>query len=390
MTIGIISLIIAYGLSQFFRMFLSVLSPDLAVDLGTTGGDLAQATALWFLAFGAVQLPIGAWLDRYGPRRTVACMMLFGGAGALLVAGAQEVWHLKLAMAMIGVGCAPVMISAYYIYARQFPPAAFAGLAGMTIGLGGLGNIAGTAPLAFAVTAFGWRATMLGMAGLTLALAALVAALLRDPPRITTGPQGTLTEALRLRALWPVMAMLVAGYGPAAGLSGGWGGPYLSETFGADAQTIGTTLLVMSASIIAGSFAAGPLERIFGTPRRVVFAMVTGSIIGLIALWTVGAGPLWLITLILACIGFCGSNFPLLIAHGKGFVPPHLMARAMTLMNLCSIGGAGLVQMLSSRVWSAADAAGAWPYGALFLFFAATQAVALAYYATSLPAKAPS
>ena len=390
MTIGIVSLIIAYGLSQFFRMFLSVLSPDLALEIGTTGADLAQATSLWFLAFGLMQIPIGTWLDRFGPRKTVAGLMAVGGAGAVLVAMAQAVWHIKLAMALIGAGCAPVMISAYYIYARSFPPAAFAGLAGMTIGFGGLGNVAGTAPLAFAVTQWGWRGTMLGLAGLTIVLALVVLALLRDPPRKPREPQGTLREAMALRPIWPVMAMLVAGYGPAAGLSGGWGGPYLSDTFGADAQAIGRILLVMSSAIILGSFAAGPLERLLGSPRRVVVAMICGSITGLLALWLAGAAPVWVITVILGLIGFCGSSFPLLMTHGKSFIPPHLTARAMTLMNLCSIGGAGVVQMLSSQVWAAADRAGHWPYGALFLFFSATQALALVIYLRSRAPETPS
>lgn len=383
MNIGIVSLIIAYGLSQFFRMFLSVLSPDLALDIGTTGADLAQATSLWFLAFGVMQIPIGTWLDRFGPRKTVAGLMALGGLGAVLVSVAQEVWHIKLAMALIGAGCAPVMISAYYIYARMFPPAAFAGLAGMTIGFGGLGNVAGTAPLAFAVTLWGWRGTMLALAGLTIVLALVVLALLKDPPRTAHANTGTLREALRLRPIWPVMAMLVVGYGPAAGLSGGWGGPYLSDTFGADAQAIGRILLVMSGAIILGSFAAGPLERMAGSPRNVVLAMTGGSICGLVALWQAGSAPVWIVTALLAVVGFCGSSFPLLMAHGKSFIPPALTARAMTLMNLCSIGGAGLVQMLSAQVWSLADQAGAWPYGALFLFFAASQIIGLAFYLTS-------
>lgn len=383
MTIGIVSLIIAYALSQFFRMFLSVLSPDLAADIGTTGADLAQATSLWFLAFGLMQIPIGTWLDRYGPRKTVAWLMAVAGAGAVMVACAQEVWHVKLAMVLIGAGCAPVMISAYYIYARSFPAAAFAGLAGMTIGFGGLGNVAGTAPLAFAVTAWGWRATMVGLAVVTLVLAWAVMALLRDPPRQDSEPQGSLREAMALRPIWPIMAMLVVGYGPAAGLSGGWGGPFLSDTFGADAQAIGRVLLVMSSAIILGSFSAGPLERLFGSPRRVVVAMVCGSIAGLVALWAAGSAQIWVITALLGLVGFCGCSFPLLMTHGKSFIPPYLTARAMTLMNLCSIGGAGVVQMLSAQVWAMADRAGQWPYGALFLFFAATQAIALLIYLRS-------
>jgi MFS family permease len=92
---------------------------------------------------------VGAALDRLGPRRTAATLLaLGGGGGALLFALAQTPGHVMLAMALIGVGCSPVLMAAYVIYARVFPVALFATLAGATIGLGSLGNILSAAPLA--------------------------------------------------------------------------------------------------------------------------------------------------------------------------------------------------------------------------------------------------
>ena len=44
MRIGIISLVAAYVLSQFYRAFLAVLTPALSTDLGATPEDLASAS----------------------------------------------------------------------------------------------------------------------------------------------------------------------------------------------------------------------------------------------------------------------------------------------------------------------------------------------------------
>ncbi len=68
---GIVSLILAYTLSQFYRAFLAVLTPVLQAELGAAPDDLAISSGLWFFAFAAMQLPIGTALDRIGPRRTV-------------------------------------------------------------------------------------------------------------------------------------------------------------------------------------------------------------------------------------------------------------------------------------------------------------------------------
>ncbi|MFX5494509.1 hypothetical protein ABTD62_22460, partial [Acinetobacter baumannii] len=57
-------------------------------------------------------------------------------------------------------------------------------LASLLIGVGSIGNLAGTTPLAWLADGFGWRQTMRMLAGLYCAAFALVAVFLRDPPRI--------------------------------------------------------------------------------------------------------------------------------------------------------------------------------------------------------------
>ena len=77
-------------------------------------------------------------------------------------------------MILIGIGCSPVLMASYYIFARSFSPAVFGTLAGMVIGIGSLGNLAASVPLRMAVEALGWRGTMWGLAAVTLVTALAV------------------------------------------------------------------------------------------------------------------------------------------------------------------------------------------------------------------------
>ncbi|MFZ0099423.1 MAG: MFS transporter, partial [Gemmobacter sp.] len=86
MRIGIACLFAAYVLSQFYRAFLAVLSPVLKQEIGVTASDLAAASGLWFLAFAAMQIPVGAALDRVGPRLTAASLLMVGALGAAVFA----------------------------------------------------------------------------------------------------------------------------------------------------------------------------------------------------------------------------------------------------------------------------------------------------------------
>jgi MFS family permease len=146
---GLTALVVGYMLSQFYRAFLAVLSPSLIADLGATKADLSIASGAWFMAFALSQLFVGVWLDRYGPKRTTGLLLgICGGGGALLFAIATQPWMITLAMVLIGVGCAPILMAAMFIFAHTWPPARLAVLVSSTMGIGSLGNIIGASPLA--------------------------------------------------------------------------------------------------------------------------------------------------------------------------------------------------------------------------------------------------
>ena len=386
MRAGFAFLLLAYGLSQFFRAMLAVLAPALEAEIGATAGDLARASGWWFAVFAAMQLPIGWALDRIGPRRTTAGLFALGaGGGAALFATAHSPAAVTLAMALIGAGCAPVLMASFFIFARVYPPAVFASLAGLLIGLGSLGNLAAAAPTAWAAEAFGWRATLWGVAALSLAAAAGLFALVRDPGPSPAPPEGAggLGALLRIPALWLMVPLLIFNYAPAAGVRGLWAGPYLRDVFGLDAGAIGLVTLWMAVAMILGNFAYGPADRILRTRKWVLVGGNLATVAALLALGLAPASGVLAAGLLLAAVGFFGSSFPLVMAHARSYYPPHLVGRGVSFANLLSIGGVGALQFASARVFDARIAAGAPPeaaYGALFLFFAALLAAGLVVY----------
>ena len=378
MRLGIAVLVAAYVLSQFYRAFLAVLAPALERDLGAGPEALSLASGLWFAAFAAMQIPVGWALDRIGPRRTAAWLLAFGGGGgAALFAAAAAPWQIALAMALIGIGCSPVLMASYLIFARSFDARAFATLAAVTIGVGSLGNLAGSAPLGWAAEAFGWRAAVWALAGVTLLVAAATLAAVTDPPPAEE-THGSLWEILRLPAIWPILLLTLVAYAPAAGIRGLWIAPYLEDVFGASTGTISTATLLMALAMIAGSFAYGPLDRLLGTRKGVALAGNALTLAALLALALLPLG-LWPAVAAMAAVGFFGASYPLLMAHGRAFVPARLTGRGVTLVNLFSIGGVGLAQVATGRVHAGA----AEPYRAVFLFFAVALALGLAAYAAS-------
>lgn len=379
---GLLALSLAYILSQFYRAFLPVLAPVLATEIGASPDDLARASGIWFLIFAVMQIPVGMSLDSVGPRRTASALFILGGAGGALVFGlAQSPLHVTIAMALIGIGCSPVLMAAYYIIARTYSAAAFGTLAGGMIGFGSIGNLAGSAPMAWSIEALGWRPTMLVLAAVSLVVGLALMAMIRDPERIETEEKGSILTLLKIPILWPIFIVMLVNYAPAASLRGLWAGPYLGDVFGADVGTIGRATFIMAIAMIIGNFAFGPLERLFGTRKWVVFGGISMGAMALAVLWLYPAQSLWLSTVLLALVGISGSTFAVIIGHGKSFFPAHLMGRGVTLMNLFGIGGAGIMQFATGPIYRGAltDVASD-AYVAIFAVFTIMTAAGLVAY----------
>lgn len=392
---GIAALAIAYVLSQFYRAFLAVLTPVLGTELGVTKGDFSLASGVFFLTFALSQFPIGVALDRIGPRRTAAALLAVGaGGGTLLFSFATVPWMIIVATGLLGIGCAPVLMASLYIFARLYRPAKFAMLTSWLVAFGTAGNVIGSAPLAYAEAAFGWRAVMVGLCLISLLVAAALYALVRDPAHPEAARRGhagfsSFAELFRLRVLWPIIPLSAVAYAPSIGIRGLWAGPYLADVFHADIFLIGDVTFFMALAMVAGAFVYGPLDQLFGTRKWVA---VGGTSMCLLAVAGLGIFPqasVGISTALLILVGLAGGNYGLLMAHSRAFLPPHLIGRGVTLMNFFSIGGAGVMQFATGAVVTFSIVPGdpAAAYSALFLFIALVLAVALAIYLFSRDAK---
>jgi predicted MFS family arabinose efflux permease len=289
-------------------------------------------------------------------------------------------------MALIGIGCSPVLMANYFTFARVFEPRVFGTLAGVVLGTGTFGNVVASYPMAWAVETLGWRETMWGLAAISLAVAAVMAVLVKDPPAFEREPgekKGSVLTLLAIPGLWFIFPIQIVHYAPSAGLRGLWAGPYLEDVFGLAANGIGIVTLVMAFAMIAGNFLYGPADRLFKTRKWVIFGGNACSAACLLALSVFPDSGIVSATLLLAAVGLFGASFPLIMAHARAFFPPHLAGAGVTLINLMGIGGVSLFQFLSGGVYSGAKKGAtdpAAPYESLFLFFGVPVLIGLAIY----------
>ena len=374
---------LAYTLSQFFRSFVAVIAPELSADLGLDPTGLGTLSAAWFIAFAAAQIPVGMALDRFGPRRTASLLMLSAVAGSLLFAAAHSEAEAVTGMALIGLGCAPVYMASLMVIGRLYPAERFATLSSAMLGFGAGGNVLGATPLAWAAGLLGWRGALTGVAGMVALSALLLILVVRDPPVPGHKPVGGLAgvlegvgQVLATRRMWPLIPITLVSYGIVATMRGLWAGPYLAEIHHLDTVARGNALMALVGAMTLAAFAYGPLDRLLGTRRGIVAVGNWLTVAALALLAAMPDMPLAAVVALLMVVVGCGFNYAVLMAHGKAFVPPHLLGRGVTVMNLYFIGGVGLMQVGTGRLMGWARAEQLDPVTAYRLLFA-TLAAAL-------------
>ena len=102
----------AYFLSYIFRGVNAVIFPYLERDIGITAGDLGLLTSAFFLFFAGCQPVLGVTLDRYGPRRVQAVLLVMAALGSALFGLSLSLGELVLARALIGLGFAGGLMAA--------------------------------------------------------------------------------------------------------------------------------------------------------------------------------------------------------------------------------------------------------------------------------------
>ena len=104
---------LGYYLSYFLRNANAVIAPVLSGELSLSPADLGLLTSTYLLVFGAFQIPLGILLDRYGPRRVEAGLLLIAAAGAMLFALGRDLTELALARGLIGLGVSACLMASF-------------------------------------------------------------------------------------------------------------------------------------------------------------------------------------------------------------------------------------------------------------------------------------
>ena len=329
-----------YFISYLFRTINAIIAPDLVRDIGIGPADLGLLTATYLIAFAAFQLPLGLLLDRYGPRRVEAGLLLVAAAGSALFAGAQTLEGLILGRALIGLGVSACLMAAFKAFTLWLPPERLPFANGIQMISGGAGALAATVPVEWLLGFTDWRIIFYGIAFLTLLTAMTIFLAIpetekaQQPESFQDQLQG-LVQVATSGTFWRIAPWAVTAQAAYLSLFGLWSGPWLRDVAGLGRETIATTLMGVAIAMIIGYFISGSLADLLSRKR---IATMNVSATGM----TLFAGTQLLLILqvpslnVIAWLGFglFGAFCILPYAALSQSFPRHLSGRSNTALNL--------------------------------------------------------
>lgn len=347
-------------LSQFYRVSNGVIAPELTRDLGLNARELGWAGSAFFFALFAAQIPVGMWFDRYGARRTVAALSVLAMLGALWIATAANAADLIAGRAVVGIGCAASFMSVVFLCSRWFQPAKLATALSLVFAASNIGTLAAATPLAWVAATIGWRNGFLGLAAVTVLVAAAFYAIVRDRPPDKPAPPtrreslgeiwSGLLEVWTTPGLMPVLAMHFFAYATMLTVLGVWGGPYLYDVYKLDAVQRGNVLLVMGVAQILGILAYGPMDRLLRSRKKVVLGGTAISALLLALLALLPQPPLALAAVLLTAFCFFCAFGTVIVAQGRALFPDRLAGRGVTTVNMAQCLGLTVLPVLVGYV----------------------------------------
>jgi predicted MFS family arabinose efflux permease len=298
-------------------------------------------------------------LDRFGPRRVNAALLLVAAAGGVWFVMAESAAGAIAARALIGLGVSACLMAALTAFVLWYPPERISTMTGIAFSSGAVGAMAVTVPLEVLLRAWGWREAFLLIVAANIAVSLVL--WLWVPERRATRHGEPLGEQLRglaglLRdpAFLRLAVCVGASQSAAVALQTLWIATWLRDVAGWQPAEVARGLLAVNVSMIAGYLAFGRAADARQRRGQSALPLLAGGVALSslsLALLILGVG-----SIVLWCL-FVGNATAVVLAYSivARRYPRDMAGRANTAVNVI-----GFVGMFSGQ-WGIGAVLSLWP-----------------------------
>jgi MFS family permease len=353
-----------YILAVFHRTSLGVAGLVAAERFHISSAQLATFTMVQLFVYAAMQVPVGAVLDRVGAKKLLVAGVILMTGGQFAFAFASTFGAGVWARVFVGMGDAMIFISLVQLVALWFPPARTAMITQLTGVLGQVGAVAATVPLSAALHSWGWTHSFAAAASVGVLLGIVLIVVIRDSPY-----EDHHRDELKMRAVGRALKLAWAEPGTRLGLWSHfsaqfgatvfallWGFPFLVSGQGLTPAAASGLLIVMTVTTIVTSPLVGGFVTRWPYSRSTLILWIVASIMAVwavVLLWP-GRAPLWLLVVLVVVLAVGGPGSMVGFDLARTFNPPTRLGSATGIVNVggfvASLGTVALIGVVLDQV----------------------------------------
>ena len=296
--------VLAGGFLAFFSLNIlntsySIVMALIKADLSLTYTMSGALTSVYFVGYAIGQVPWGAMADRIGSRRVMVASILGIAVSTILFGLAQGFWQAALARLVAGLLGAGVFVPGVRLVSGWFPPEERGTALGIFSIGASVGLISSSTLSPYIATIIGWRATIMGIGLLGLALTAVMWVTLKDnEAEERTEGDGDLRDVLTDRSFWALgviqMARLGANYVFIA-----WLPLLLREEFGMSLVAAGVTFSLFNIAGMVSNPLGGIISDRLGEKIVLLVSFAVLAVASFAFTLVKGGLPMYLVILVI-------------------------------------------------------------------------------------------
>ena len=353
----------AFYLMAFYqRVSPAVMTGELMRDFHIGAKQLGNLSAFYFYLYVAMQIPIGICIDRWGAKKVLIGGSISAAFGAFLFGSTDSFALACLGRAIMGGATAVGWLVILKLATHWFPRVRFAMLSGLGLFIGNMGSLTAQVPLRLLIEHFGWRATALASAMVTLGVGALAWMVVENDPsqkgflsyapdelksRVETDFRSVLIGFKRVFGYantWLIFLAQGGMVGPVLSFTGLWGVPFLSRRYGLSSKSAAAVCSVMIICWAVASPICGSLSDRMGRRKPIYLGGALVSTLGWIVLFYLHTLPLAAFVVVAAITTLaCGSGV-LGFAYSKEKVPIRYVGTISAVTNIGNMLGPTVLQ----------------------------------------------
>ena len=234
----IIFCVFAFGffISNLLRSITATLTPVLTSEFDLTAGNLGLLAGGYFLGFSLMQIPAGLLLDKHGPKKVVAYLLLIALVSTISFAFAKSFTGLLISRFFIGVGVAACLMGPLTGYRVWFEDKYQQRANSWMLMVASFGFVISTLPVQILLPVIGWRFIFLLISILILLSIILILVIApswnNNIQNQSIQKKGNLSDVWKNKFFISLVPLAFLNYGGVQAIQTLWAGPWMLNIAG--------------------------------------------------------------------------------------------------------------------------------------------------------------